>query len=298
MVRRDKARPEEGASGRDDGSPVDPVEARADGFPSFQDQVWIVPAPDEPHRDEQISDRSSAGSSLADEPSGVCALGTDRSDLQTVLVLEDVKRDEGVAVGAQPVAAHQEPPMARTGIDDDGKACFVDILLVVDLGECPGRDIRVIIDLRALHEGVVAPTVEQVDCDGIEKYFGVADKHRISRPRIGDDVDTLACDSDSPVAETVRGIDPEASGRKLKRASVRPDVAVDGDSGNSKSQTAWRRDPLDRIGCLCHRSARGGENTNDQGAAKHQKARDSVAQNSNCRVDYHGWCTPCELNSE
>src|SRR5689334_4313111 len=98
MVCGDKARPEEGASGCDDGGSVDPVEARADGFPPFQNQIGIVPAVEETHCHEQVSDRSSVGCSLADEPSGVCALRTDGSDLQTILVLEDVKSDERVAV--------------------------------------------------------------------------------------------------------------------------------------------------------------------------------------------------------
>src|SRR6266446_1332649 len=112
MVRGDKARPKECASGCDEGCFVDPVKcARTSGVPSFQNKVGIVPASDKTHRDEQISDRSSAGYSLTDKSSGACALGTDGRDLQTILVLEDVKRDECVAVRAQAVAAHQQPPV-------------------------------------------------------------------------------------------------------------------------------------------------------------------------------------------
>src|SRR5260221_5829499 len=167
MVRGDKARPKEGASGCDEGCFVDPVKRpRTGGVPEFQNEVGIVPAPDETHRYEQISDRSSAGCSLTDKSSGVCALGTDRSDLQTILILEDVKRDERVAVRAQAVTAHQQPPMPGSRIGDDGKTGFVDILLIIDLRQRPSLNIRVHIHLRALNEGVIAPAVEQVDVDG------------------------------------------------------------------------------------------------------------------------------------
>jgi hypothetical protein len=238
-------------------------------------------APDETHCYEQVSDGSSAGNPLTDKASGVCALAADRSDLQTVLVLENVKRDERVAVRAQTVAAHQEPPVAGSGIGDDGKAGFVDILLVIDLRECPGRRIRVIIDLRALHEGVIEPAVKEVDCDSVDEDVGVADEHGISRPRIRDEVDPLACDSDSPVAETVRRMGAEACRGELKRPGVRADVTVDGDARDSETQTAGRRDPLDRIGCLRHRSARHCERTDDSCATEQPQRDRSEAHRTN-----------------